>query len=38
MIAVDAAPMSRPILLRKGFQFVCETTPFRFKPEAVDGI
>ncbi len=28
-IAVDAAPMSRPILRRKGFQFVCETTPWR---------
>lgn len=27
-LAVDAAPMSRPILLRQGFQFVCETTPF----------
>jgi len=28
-LAVDAAPMSRPILLRQGFRFVCETTPFR---------
>lgn len=28
-LAVDAAPMSRPILLRKGFITVCETTPFR---------
>jgi hypothetical protein len=27
-LAVDAAPMSRPILLRRGFQFVCETTPW----------
>jgi GNAT superfamily N-acetyltransferase len=26
-IAVDAAPMSRPILLRKGFQHVCWTYP-----------
>jgi GNAT superfamily N-acetyltransferase len=28
-LAVDAAPMSRPILLRKGFQFVCDTVPMR---------
>jgi GNAT superfamily N-acetyltransferase len=28
-IAVDAAPMSRPILLRKGFTHVCDTVPFR---------
>lgn len=28
-LVVDAAPMSRPILLRKGFQFICETTPYR---------
>lgn len=28
-LAVDAAPMSRPILLKKGFTHVCETTPFR---------
>lgn len=27
-VAVDAAPMSRPLLLRKGFEFVCETTPY----------
>jgi GNAT superfamily N-acetyltransferase len=27
-LAVDAAPMSRPILTRRGFQFVCETTPW----------
>ena len=26
-VAVDAAPMSRPILLRKGFQHVCWTYP-----------
>ena len=28
-LAVDAAPMSRPILLRKGFFHVCDTIPFR---------
>lgn len=28
-VAVDAAPMSRPILLRKGFDYVCDTIPFR---------
>ena len=28
-LAVDAAPMSRPILLAKGFKFICETTPYR---------
>jgi len=28
-IVVDAGPMSRPILVRKGFEFICETTPFR---------
>ena len=28
-LCVDAAPLSRPILQRKGFRFVCETTPFR---------
>jgi len=27
-LAVDAAPMSRPILVRRGFQFVCATTPW----------
>jgi ribosomal protein S18 acetylase RimI-like enzyme len=32
-LAVDAAPMSRPILTRRGFQFICETTPWR-KPAA----
>lgn len=28
-LAVDAAPMSRPILLKKGFTHVCDTIPFR---------
>lgn len=28
-LAVDAAPMSRPILLRKGFQHVCFTYPMK---------
>lgn len=28
-IAVDAAPMSRPILERKGFAYVCDTYPMR---------
>jgi GNAT superfamily N-acetyltransferase len=28
-IAVDAAPMSRPILERRGFRFVCHTYPMR---------
>ena len=28
-LAVDAAPMSRPILLKKGFRDVCETLPLR---------
>ena len=32
LLAVDAGPMSRPILLRKGFEFICETTPFRIPP------
>lgn len=31
-IAVDAAPMSRPILEKKGFRFVCATYPMRTKP------
>jgi len=31
-IAVDAAPMSRPILERKGFRFVCQTYPMRTRP------
>jgi GNAT superfamily N-acetyltransferase len=25
---VDAAPMSRPILQRKGFEFICDTVPY----------
>lgn len=33
-LAVDAAPMSRPILLRQGFHFICETTPFRLPRDA----
>ena len=31
-LAVDAAPMSRPILLAKGFVHVCDTYPMRSKP------
>lgn len=31
---VDAAPMSRPILERKGFEFICETVPFHPSPAA----
>jgi GNAT superfamily N-acetyltransferase len=31
-IAVDAAPMSRPILERRGFRFVCHTHPMRTRP------
>jgi GNAT superfamily N-acetyltransferase len=31
-IAVDAAPMSRPILERRGFRFVCHTYPMRTRP------
>ncbi len=31
---VDAAPMSRPILERKGFEFICETVPFHPSPSA----
>ena len=31
-LAVDAAPMSRPILQRKGFMFVCATYPMRSAP------
>lgn len=30
-LAVDAAPMSRPILLRLGFEPVCGTVPMRFR-------
>ncbi len=29
-IAVDAAPMSRPILLKQGFKRVCDTVPMRW--------
>jgi len=29
--AVDAAPMSRPILLKKGFCYICETVPYKRK-------
>lgn len=31
-LAVDAAPMSRPILERRGFRFVCHTHPLRTRP------
>jgi GNAT superfamily N-acetyltransferase len=31
-LAVDAAPMSRPILQHKGFTFVCATYPMRSAP------
>jgi GNAT superfamily N-acetyltransferase len=31
-IAVDAAPMSRPILERRGFRYVCNTYPMRSRP------
>jgi GNAT superfamily N-acetyltransferase len=31
-MAVEAAPMSRPILEKKGFRFVCNTYPMRTKP------
>lgn len=31
-LAVDAAPMSRPILERKGFRFICHTHPMRTRP------
>lgn len=30
-LTVDAAPMSRPILVRQGFHLVCETRPWRLK-------
>jgi hypothetical protein len=29
LLTVDAAPMSRPILMRKGFIHICETIPYR---------
>jgi len=31
-LAVDAAPMSRPILERKGFRYICDTYPMRTRP------
>jgi GNAT superfamily N-acetyltransferase len=31
-MAVEAAPMSRPILEKKGFRFVCNTYPMRTRP------
>ena len=31
-LAVDAAPMSRPILERKGFRYICGTYPMRTRP------
>ena len=31
-MAVEAAPMSRPILEKKGFRFVCHTHPMRTRP------
>jgi hypothetical protein len=34
-IAVDAGPMSRPVLERLGFLPVCETTPMRFKVASI---
>jgi GNAT superfamily N-acetyltransferase len=37
-IAVDAAPMSRPILERKGFRFVCQTYPMRTRPFGVSAV
>ena len=37
-IAVDAAPMSRPILERKGFRFVCGTYPLRTRPFATGAV
>jgi GNAT superfamily N-acetyltransferase len=32
-IAVDAAPMSRPILERRGFRFICHTYGMRTRPQ-----
>lgn len=37
-LMVDAAPMSRPILLRQGFRLVCETTPFRMAAAPAGGL
>lgn len=31
-LTVDASPMSRPILEKRGFQFLTHTTPFTWKP------
>jgi GNAT superfamily N-acetyltransferase len=36
-LAVDAAPMSRPILLGKGFMHVCDTYPMRSSPHRKRG-
>jgi GNAT superfamily N-acetyltransferase len=33
-VAVDASAMSRPILEKLGFEYVCNTVPMRFKIEA----
>jgi GNAT superfamily N-acetyltransferase len=30
-VAVDASPLSKPILLKKGFSHVCDTIPFRLR-------
>ena len=37
-IAVDAAPMSRPILEKKGFRLVCGTYPMRTRPFATGAV
>lgn len=37
-IAVDAAPMSRPILERKGFEYVCDTYPMRTRPHDTSSV
>lgn len=37
-IAVDAAPMSRPILERKGFAYVCTTYPMRTRPHDTSAV
>ncbi|HEY5553177.1 MAG TPA: GNAT family N-acetyltransferase [Opitutaceae bacterium] len=33
-LVADAGPMSKPILLKKGFEFICETTPYRIPAQA----
>lgn len=33
-LAVDAAPMSRPIVEHAGFQFICETWPMKWRQES----